>query len=46
VDIVEKALQQMGRARDILKRLDGSIYREELIRACDFVTEAVGVTAT
>ncbi len=44
VDIVEKALQQMGRARSILRRLDGSVYREELIRACDFVTEAVGVT--
>ena len=46
VDIVEKALQQMGKARDILKRLEGSIYREELIRACDFVVEAVGLPAT
>jgi octaprenyl-diphosphate synthase len=46
VDIVEKALEQMERARDILRRLDASIYREELIRACDFVVEAVGVAAS
>lgn len=46
VDIAEKALQQMGKARDILRRLDGSVYREELIRACDFVVEAVGVAAS
>jgi geranylgeranyl pyrophosphate synthase len=46
VDIVEKALQQMERARGILRRLDGSVYREELIRACDFVVEAVGITQT
>jgi octaprenyl-diphosphate synthase len=46
IDIVGKALQQMERARDILQSMDGSIYREELIRACDFVTETVGVTAT
>jgi geranylgeranyl pyrophosphate synthase len=45
VDILEKALQQMGKARDILERMESSIYREELIRACDFVVEAVGVTA-
>jgi len=43
VDIVEKALQQMGRARSILDDLDGSVYREELIRACEFVVQAVGV---
>jgi geranylgeranyl pyrophosphate synthase len=46
VDIVEKALQQMEKARDILKRLDGSVYKEELIRACDFVVEVVGVAAS
>jgi len=46
VDIVEKALQQMERARDILRRLDDSVYRKELIRACDFVSEAVGVAQT
>jgi len=45
VDIVDKALQQMGRAREILGHLKASVYREELIRACDFVTEAVKVTA-
>ena len=43
VDIVDKALQQMGRARSILRHLTDSVYREELIRACDFVVEAVGV---
>jgi geranylgeranyl pyrophosphate synthase len=46
VDIVEKALQQMGNARDILRSLDGSVYKEELIRACDFIVEAVGVAAS
>jgi geranylgeranyl pyrophosphate synthase len=46
VDIVEKALQQMERARSILQRLGSSIYREELIRACDFVVDAVGVAQT
>ena len=45
IDIVEKALQQMARAREILDRLKASVYREELIRACDFVVEAVKVTA-
>jgi geranylgeranyl pyrophosphate synthase len=43
VDIVEKALQQMGQARSILATLADSIYRKELIRACDFVLETVGV---
>jgi octaprenyl-diphosphate synthase len=43
VDIVGKALQQMERARSILAALDASIYREELLRACDFVVEAVGI---
>lgn len=43
VDIVDKALQQMGRARSILAALTDSIYRKELIRACDFVLETVGV---
>jgi geranylgeranyl pyrophosphate synthase len=46
VDIVEKALQQMERARGILRHLEASVYREELIRACDFVVETVGVAAT
>ena len=45
VDIVDKALQQMGRARSILTALTDSIYRKELIRACDFVLEAVGVAS-
>jgi geranylgeranyl pyrophosphate synthase len=44
VDIVAKALQQMGQAREILDHLNDSVYRTELIRACDFVTEAVRVT--
>jgi geranylgeranyl pyrophosphate synthase len=43
VDIVEKALQQMERARGILMTLEASVYREELIRACDFVVDAVGI---
>jgi len=43
VDIVDKALQQMGQARSILATLADSIYRKELIRACDFVLETVGV---
>jgi len=45
VDIVEKALQQMGRARSILASLAKSIYRKELIRACDFVLESIGVAS-
>jgi len=45
IDIVDMALQQMGQAREILGHLKASVYREELIRACDFVTEAVKVTA-
>jgi geranylgeranyl pyrophosphate synthase len=45
VDIVDQALQQMGKARNILEALHGSVYREELMRACEFVLEAVGVTA-
>ena len=45
VDIADKALEQMGRARDILGHLEASVYREELIRTCDFVTETVKVTA-
>jgi octaprenyl-diphosphate synthase len=44
VDIVQKALQQLGRARAIVGELQESIYRDELIRACDFVVEAVGAT--
>jgi len=43
MDIVDKALQQMGQARSILATLADSIYRKELIRACDFVLETVGV---
>jgi octaprenyl-diphosphate synthase len=43
VDILKKAMQQMGRARSILANLDSSVYRKELLRACDFVVEAVGV---
>ncbi len=43
VDIVDKALQQMGQARSRLATLADSIYRKELIRACDFVLETVGV---
>lgn len=46
IDIVQKALQQMGKARAVLEAQEGSVYREELIRACDFVVEAVGVAAT
>jgi octaprenyl-diphosphate synthase len=46
VDIVEKALQQMGRARTILDDLTDSVYREELIRACDFVVDTVGIAQT
>jgi octaprenyl-diphosphate synthase len=42
VDIVEKALQQMERARAVLRRMEPSVYRGELIRSCDFVVEAVG----
>jgi geranylgeranyl pyrophosphate synthase len=45
VDIVDEALEQMGKARDILKRLNSSVYRKELIRACNFVVETVGVAA-
>ena len=45
VDIVDKALQQMGGARSILAELTDSIYRKELIRACDFVLETVGVAS-
>jgi len=44
-DILEKALQQIGKARDLLSRLEGSVYREELIRACDFIAEAVDAAA-
>ena len=43
VDIVEQALLQMGRARSILGDLPESIYRQELLRACSFVLQAVGV---
>jgi octaprenyl-diphosphate synthase len=42
VDIVDKAMSQMGRARTILRSMEASLYRQELIRACDFVVEAVG----
>jgi geranylgeranyl pyrophosphate synthase len=45
VDIVDEALEQMGKAQDILKRLNSSVYRKELIRACNFVVETVGVAA-
>jgi octaprenyl-diphosphate synthase len=43
VDIVEKALAQMEQARSILGKLADSVYRQELIRACDFVVESIGV---
>jgi octaprenyl-diphosphate synthase len=43
VDIVEKAIEQMDRARELLRRMEPSIYREELIRTCNFIAEAVEV---
>ncbi|UCF99993.1 MAG: polyprenyl synthetase family protein [Spirochaetaceae bacterium] len=46
MNIVEKALQQLSRARTILGKMTDSSYRDELIRACDFVLSAVGVTQT
>lgn len=46
VNIVEKALHQMGRARSILDDLTDSTYRDELVKACDFVLETVGVAQT
>jgi hypothetical protein len=33
----------MEKARSILSDLEDSVYREELIRACEFVLDAVGV---
>ncbi len=46
VNIVEKALHQMGRARSILDDLTDSTYRDELVKACNFVLETVGVAQT
>ena len=45
VDIVDRAAQQMGKARDILGLLEPGLYRDQLIRACDFINEAVGLPA-
>jgi geranylgeranyl pyrophosphate synthase len=45
IDIVDKALQQIRKARDILRPLEPSVYRDQLIRACDIITEVVGLPA-
>jgi octaprenyl-diphosphate synthase len=45
VDIVDKAMGQMSRARSILGELADSAYRKELIRACDFVLDTVGAVS-
>ena len=43
VKLVEEALQQMDRARWCLNALPQSVFRQELLRACDFVIDAVQV---
>lgn len=43
IDIVEQAMLQMEHARSIIEDLPQSIYRKELIGACDFVLQAVRV---